>query len=168
MISCGFGGPDKPKNLISKSDMVKILIDAKLIGSATITNKNAMEARGLKIESYVFEKYGIDSLQFAQSNNYYAYHLSEYEEIYTMVTDSLEKLKKDLKALEAKEEKELKKQKEDSINALKENDTLKSDTLKVDKKKELIKIKELKKKKLDENEAVLITPVSDKERQLHK
>ncbi|WP_379925816.1 DUF4296 domain-containing protein [Mariniflexile jejuense] len=154
VTACGFGGPDKPKNLISKKTMVNILIDARLIGSAPFTSKQKMEDKGVNLNTYVFEKYGIDSLQFALSNEYYAYNLKDYEEIYSKVTDSLEKLKKTLKALQTKEEKEKKQMETDSINALKTKDSLKAD--------------EFRKKKLDYDEGVLIKPVSDKTSQSRK
>jgi len=162
VVSCGFGGPRKPKNLISKSTMVNILIDARLIGSATFENRQKMLEHGLKLDSYVFEKYGIDSLQFALSNEYYAYNLKDYDDIYNNVIDSLEKLKKALKELEEKEEKETKKRATDSINALKVKDSLD-----VSRKKDSLKTGHLK-KKLKEDEGVLINPVSDKNHQSRK
>ena len=59
VVSCGFGGPKKPKNLISKKNMVHILIDAKLLSTATFEHRNALETKGLRFNSYIFEKYGI-------------------------------------------------------------------------------------------------------------
>lgn len=164
VASCSFGGPDKPKNLISKKDMVNILIDARLIGSASIANKQKMQSEGIKLDSYVFEKYGIDSLQFALSNAYYAYHLKDYEAIYNKVNDSFESLKKTLKVQKDKEERAIKKREKDSINALKVKDTLKGVI-----KKDSIKVEALKmKKQADDIEGVLIKPVSDKVRQSRK
>lgn len=164
VISCSFGGPDKPKNLISKKDMVNILIDARLIGSASMAHKQKMQSKGIKLDSYVFKKYGIDSLQFALSNAYYAYHLKDYEAIYNKVNDSLESLKKTLKAQNDKEESANKKREKDSLNALKAKDTLK-----VAIKKDSLKVDALKiKKQIDNSEGVLIKPVSDKARQSRK
>lgn len=163
VTACGFGGPDKPKNLISKKNMVNILIDARLIGSAPFNSKQKMEDNGVNLNTYVFEKYGIDSLQFALSNEYYAYHLKDYEDIYTKVTDSLEKLKKTLKAQQTKEEKEAKKKETDSIKVKKSKDSLG-----VNVTKDTLKTDEFRKKKLDYDEGVLIKPVSDKTAQSRK
>ena len=83
VVSCNrLKGPDKPKNLISKKEMVNILIDAKLVNSASSVNKNIMRDSGVVISNYVFKKHNIDSLQFVQSNDYYAFHLKDYEYIY--------------------------------------------------------------------------------------
>jgi meiotically up-regulated gene 157 (Mug157) protein len=169
VIACnGFGGPKKPSNLISKKDMANILMDARLIGSATHINKQKMQKHGIKLDSYVFEKYGIDSLQFALSNAYYAYHIKDYEEIYNIMTDSLEKLKKVLNEQKLKEEKEQERRKKDSINALKVKDsldvTIKKDSLA---KKDSL-TEDLLKKKIKEDAGVLINPVSDKNHQSQK
>ena len=154
VASCGFGGPEKPKNLISKKDMVNILIDARLLSSANGISKSKMEEHGIKLDSYVFEKYGIDSLQFAESNAYYTYYIKEYEEIYNQVTDSLERLKTVLNDQKVKEEKELAKREKDSINALKTKDSLG-----VTVKKDSLTKKTLKKSLIKE-EGVLINPAS--------
>ncbi|WP_308991432.1 DUF4296 domain-containing protein [Mariniflexile litorale] len=163
VVACNnFGGPKKPNNLISKKMMVNILIDARLMGSATHAYKQKMQERGIEFDSYVFEKYGIDSLQFALSNSYYAYHIKDYEEIYNTISDSLEKLKTVLNERKLEEEEKQKKRVEDSINALKVKDSLdisiKKDTLTED----------LLKKKIKEEEGVLINPVSHKNRRSRK
>lgn len=127
---CNSTAPKKPKDLLSKNEMVNILIDAKLLNSANGANKTILRKNGIDADTYVFEKYGIDSLQFAQSNAYYAYHIKDYEAIYNMVTDSLKRLKTALKkeekrikdSIEIAEEKAKQKKKQDSVNNLeKEN-----------------------------------------------
>lgn len=152
VASCGFGGPKKPKNLISKKNMVAILIDAKLLATATSANQSILESHGVQINRYIFEKYDIDSLQFAESNKYYAHKIKDYEEIYTKVTDSLERLKVALKELELKEEKKKKKE-TDSINAVTAKDSLAA---------------VLVKKALKPEEGILISPASDKNSPLYK
>ncbi|UKM65259.1 DUF4296 domain-containing protein [Flavobacteriaceae bacterium GSB9] len=113
--------PEKPENLISKKEMVNILIDAKLITAASSVNKRMMRDSGVVVSSYVFKKYNIDSLQFVESNNYYAFHLKDYEAIYAQVSDSLEKLKEALKEQEAEEWKVQTKREEDSLKAVKKD-----------------------------------------------
>lgn len=141
VLSCGFGGPKKPDNLISKKMMVNILIDARLIGSSTFVNRQKMQEYGIKLDSYIFEKYGIDSLQFALSNAYYAYHIKDYEDIYNTMTDSLERLKTKLNIQKLKEEKEQAKKTKDSIEAVRVKDSLN-----VIKKKDSLALIALKKK----------------------
>lgn len=85
--------PPKPDNLISKKEMVNIILDVSLLRSAEGTNKTKVEKEGYTIENYVYERHNIDSLQFALSNDYYSYDLETYEDIYKQVEDSLTSLK---------------------------------------------------------------------------
>ncbi|NMH87035.1 DUF4296 domain-containing protein [Flavivirga algicola] len=117
--------PKKPDNLISKEKMVDILIDAKIIASASSANRKIMEEHGVKLNSYVYTKHQIDSLQFALSNDYYAFHVKDYEEIYEKVKDSLGKLIVKVKEEEEKERIEKEKRREDSLRVVfKDKDSL--------------------------------------------
>ncbi len=131
-VSCNpFQGPKKPHNLISKEKMVAILIDAKLLSTASSVNKRIMQNKGVDIDNYIYAKHQIDSLQFALSNNYYAFHVKDYDDIYNKVTDSLEALKTKYKNIEAQEWKDKTKREEDSLNTvlLKQKDTLEQETM---------------------------------------
>lgn len=165
MVACG-NGPKKPKNLISKEEMVSILIDAKLISSANSVNRKVMQENGIFPDSYVFNKYDIDSIQFAESNAYYTYRVKDYEEIYEIVKDSLERLKAQYEEQQDKEIKEAEKRRKDSLNAvLKKNDSLKllksKDSLVVEKLNDSLLTDELEDLGIDD-EIELIEPVSDK------
>ena len=104
VLACnGFDGPEKPKDLLSKNQMVNILIDSKLITSANSSNTKTLTENHLDVETYVFKKHNIDSLQFATSNAYYAYHTELYEAIYNKAIDSLERLELKLKEIQAEE-----------------------------------------------------------------
>jgi hypothetical protein len=152
----------KPKNLISKNKMADILIDARFINGATGVNRKTMEDYGADLDSYIYEKYGIDSLQFATSSNYYSENVKDYEEIFGKVIDSLEKLKTALKTLEEKETKEKEKREKDSIASLEIKDTL---NLSSSVKDSLLKARprEKIKKEIKKEEGVLITPISSKD-----
>ena len=126
LFSCNrVKGPAKPEHLISKKKMVSILIDAKFLVSANSANKKTMKDSGVNFNEFVYKKHNIDSLQFALSNDYYAFHLKDYKEIYKMVEDSLEALKVEFKALEAKEWKDKTKKEEEALKKAKQpNETL--------------------------------------------
>lgn len=85
--------PPKPDNLISKKEMVNILLDISLLRSAEGANKIKIQNEGYTVESYVYKRHNIDSAQFALSNNYYSYNLDTYKDIYKQVEDSLTSLK---------------------------------------------------------------------------
>jgi hypothetical protein len=106
--------PEKPDNLLSEKEMVNIIYDMSIISGAKGVNKKLIEREGIKPESYIYELHNIDSLQFLESNNYYAYDLKAYKRIYSAVRKKLEKDKVKYDTLAKKE-----KQKLDSINKLK-------------------------------------------------
>ncbi|WP_100610184.1 DUF4296 domain-containing protein [Confluentibacter lentus] len=139
VVSCyQFKEPEKPKNLISKAEMVNILIDLKLIASVTAGDDiKVLDSNNVQSEKYIYKKYNIDSTQFALSNNYYAYHLEDYEEIYTKVKDSLEALSSFYEALELKELKD--QRTKDSLQSLMDKDSIEAISTKTDIKGKLIK-----------------------------
>ena len=100
--------PEKPKNLISKNDMVNILIDLQLLSSITAASDlKVLDSNHVKAEKYIFNKYHIDSTQFALSNDYYAFYIDDYEDIYDKVKDSLEALNAFYEKLEQEELEEI-------------------------------------------------------------
>lgn len=106
--------PEQPQGLISKGDMVNVLYDMFVINSAKGINRKVLEVNGLFPENYILEKYKIDSLQFAQSNNYYAHDLEVYASIIEDVKAKIEKEKKVFLEIDEKEQEAAKKRR-DSI-----------------------------------------------------
>lgn len=124
----------KPDNLISEKEMVKILKDMFIISSAKGINRTKFEKVGLNPETYILRKHNIDSVQFAESNNYYAHDIEAYKKIIESVKKKISSEKEKYVALEKKEKKEQDRIK-DSINKQRQ-------TLKVNpnfKKEELLK-----------------------------
>lgn len=114
--------PEKPDNLIPKEKMASILYDVFILNAAKGSSKIVLENNGVYPENYVFEKYGIDSLQFAQSNNYYGFFVEEYEAIIADVDQRININRELYKKLVEAEDKRKKREK-DSINKL--NDSMK-------------------------------------------
>lgn len=88
-LNCDSRTTEKPKNLIEKEVMVDILYDLYLI-NALKSNDVKFSARGVTPAKFIYEKYKIDSLQFLQSDIYYASDLEEYEKLYQKVTQKLQ------------------------------------------------------------------------------
>jgi hypothetical protein len=109
--------PKKPKNLIPEKEFTEILFDMFVINSAKGVNKKLMEENGLIPEAYIFEKYQIDSLQFAKSNEYYAFDSKNYTDILNRVKQNVENQKKIFEKQLEEEEAE-NKRRLDSIRAL--------------------------------------------------
>lgn len=135
IASCGGEGKKKvkkPNNLISKEKMVNIIYDMSLISAAKGVNRKLMEQKGVHPEKYVYEKYGIDSTQFAQSNEYYAFDVDAYEEIYKNVKTKLTKDKKvytDLVQVEDNERDSINKERRKLRDSLKQQEDFISEEL---------------------------------------
>ena len=129
-FSCNSGieKPQKPENLIPEDKMVDIMYDMFLLNSAKGVNKTILEVNGVMPEKYLFEKYSIDSTQFAESNNYYVYNTKTYESILNRIKEKIDLKKKEYDALEKIEDAERQK-KADSILA--ERKKLKDSLIKV-------------------------------------
>ena len=88
---------EKPDDLIPKDKMVDLLYDMHLaIGTSNITNKNLEKNRNYL--SVVYEKHGVDSVQFAMSNIYYTSNINDYEDIFKEVHKRLEILHESYKS----------------------------------------------------------------------
>lgn len=84
-ISCGKKLLEKPENLIPKEQMADILCDMALLNSINRSYSQVLVENDLRVMPFLFEKYGVDSLQFAQSDLYYASIPAEYQKIYDQV-----------------------------------------------------------------------------------
>lgn len=114
--------PNRPENLIAKDKMASIMIDFYITNAARSINNKLLKKTGVQLDSLLYAKYSIDSLQFAESNAFYSANLKAYEEIMKKVSDSLTLLKKEKDSVYTI----IKKHKEDSLVTLyKENPKLK-------------------------------------------
>jgi len=111
-FSCGQKVIEQPDNLISKDKMTDILYDLAIINAAKSTSPKILEEHHIVPMEYLYDKHGVDSVQFVKSDIYYASLPTEYEAIYKKVESRLEKEKKDLE--------EATKQKNDSVRKVSE------------------------------------------------
>ena len=109
----------KPDNLIPEDKMVEVLTELSILHGARSYNKSLMEAKGINAYPYLTNKFGIDSVQLVQSNNYYAQNYKEYERIYDRVKERLEILMEQYDSI-----RELEEEKRDSLRRVPENDSI--------------------------------------------
>ena len=91
--------PERPENLIDDQTMVSLLVDAYLGNAARSNNNRVLREEGIQIDSVLYAKYGIDSLQMASRTAYYAAEINSYLLILDQVEDRLSLLKKELDSL---------------------------------------------------------------------
>ena len=110
--------PVIPENLIPKDKMVAVLTDVYLNKAARNTSNRVVRQKGVKLDSFLYAKHQIDSLQFVESHAYYTLDLNGYKELFTQVEARLKLLKKEvdsLQKLKGKSLQEKTKQRADSI-----------------------------------------------------
>lgn len=90
LVSCAEKVITPPENLIPKEKMTNILYDLALLNAAESTNPEALKGNSIEMMPYLFEKYAIDSVQFSESDLYYASVPLEYEDIYKTLQARLE------------------------------------------------------------------------------
>ena len=115
LLSCGEKVIEAPDDLISKEKMVEMLYELSLINAAKGTNPKILEENNIEPTQFLFEKHGVDSLQFVKSDIYYASIPAEYQSIYESVSAKLEKNKDEIE--------EERKRKNDSISELSKQKT---------------------------------------------
>ncbi len=108
VISCQDISPvEKPANLIERAKMEEIIYEIAIVNSARGYDIQKLSQYDVNPETYVFEKFGIDSVQYAKSVSYYSSDIEGYRDMYLSIQkriegefshyDSLAKLEKKVK-----------------------------------------------------------------------
>jgi Domain of unknown function (DUF4296) len=83
----------KPDKLIEKEVMENILYDLALLQAIKNYQPDKLKKHSIDHKTYIYQKYKIDSLQFAQNNKFYAADMDEYRLMFQNVSDKLKKEK---------------------------------------------------------------------------
>lgn len=90
VVSChDIERPKKPDNFIEREKMTDILYDISLLRALKTYSVNDMRALGLEPDTFIYDKYDVDSLQLAQSIDYYSVNFNEYTSIWEEVNARL-------------------------------------------------------------------------------
>jgi len=100
MLLCGCKDTvvQKPEKLLDENQMADALYDVSIIEAMRSRNPGENSYN----RQYIYKKYNIDSVQFAQNNAYYAADISKYKKIYEKVNARIEKEKKAADSIVAK------------------------------------------------------------------
>jgi uncharacterized protein YcfL len=107
----------KPSQLIAKDKMIAIMHDLALLDGIKYQAASITDSLKITPAQYIFKKYKVDSLQFAQSNVYYAADYIEYKNMFDQIIKRLDNRKVVVDSILKIED--AKKAKLDSILALK-------------------------------------------------
>lgn len=91
--------PEQPEDLIALDKMADIMTEVYLGNAAKSVNNKIIRQSGMKLDSFVYKKYDIDSMQFVRSNAYYTSNLDAYNQLFQEVEKKLITLKEKNDAL---------------------------------------------------------------------
>jgi len=120
-VSCKKELVKEPKQLVEKDKMIDIMYDLSLLEAIRYQNPVSMDSIETSPTKFVLQKYKVDSLQFAQSNMYYAADYSNYKEMFDEVGKRLEKNKRATDSLVKIEEKKAAKIKKNAVKQVKKD-----------------------------------------------
>jgi hypothetical protein len=110
LMSCKEIVVEVPEKLIKEEKMIDIFYDLSLLEAMLNYNPSLMSRNNINPHTYVYEKYGIDSLQFVTNNKYYASNIKKYDKMYEKVQLRMEQTKADYDTLMKKQASEPKKE----------------------------------------------------------
>lgn len=87
--------PEMPNDLISQDKMVDILTDVYISNASRNVNHKLIKKRNLQLDSIIYKKHEVDSLQFVVSNAYYSSDLKVYKDLLSKVQGRLQTLQKE-------------------------------------------------------------------------
>lgn len=108
----------KPAKLIEKESMENIYYDLALLQALKTSSPEKLFPNKINPQTYIYQKYKIDSFQFVQNNKYYAKNIDEYKEMFDRVTEKLKLQKAEIDTIINREIRLKSKKISDSIKKL--------------------------------------------------
>lgn len=108
-FSCNREGVKKPSKLIEEDKMIDIIYDISVLDAILSVNQRTLEEHNVNSKTYIYKKYAIDSLQFAENSAYYASDLKKFKKMYEIVENRIIENKKIADSLSKKNQEEVNK-----------------------------------------------------------
>ena len=86
-FSCSNNPVPKPKVLLEYDVMKDIMFDVAILQAAESTVPNGLMESSVKPNTYIYEKYKIDSLTYYQNQKYYAADTKKYKKMHQQVLE---------------------------------------------------------------------------------
>ncbi|WP_320816141.1 DUF4296 domain-containing protein [Flavobacterium sp.] len=96
LFACNDNPVQTPKNLLDEEVMVDILYDIALLQAADGYVPEKLTANNIKINSFIYSKYKIDSVTYYQNHKYYAGNVRKYKKMYKEVISRIDFKTKEL------------------------------------------------------------------------
>jgi len=101
--SCSNKPVSKPDQLLDEEVMENILFDLSILQATQSSMPNKLDEKGINPETFIYEKYKIDSVTYYQNKLYYASNTKKYKKIHKKVIDRVTTLKNELDSVSGKE-----------------------------------------------------------------
>lgn len=85
-----------PENLLDEEVMIDILYDIAVLQAAESYVPDVISSKSIKANSFIYDKYEIDSITYYQNHKYYAADVKKYKKMYTEVIDRIKSKTKEL------------------------------------------------------------------------
>ena len=92
IISCSNNPVPKPDNLLSEDVMKDMLFDVAVLQAAETTVAYKLNQNNIKLTSFIYKKYKIDSLTYYQNQKFYAANPKKYKKMYKEILERLDKI----------------------------------------------------------------------------
>lgn len=101
-FSCDKNPVEKPKELLSEEVMIDILYDTALLQASNgqVNVQQSFTDNNIRVNTFIYNKYKIDSATYYQNHKYYAANLSKYKKMYEKVISRLETAQAKLDSLD--------------------------------------------------------------------
>lgn len=93
IISCSNNPVPKPDNLLDDEVMTDILFDIAILQAADGSMTYRLAENNIKVNTFIYEKYKIDSATYYQNQKYYAADTRKYKKMYQEVLVRLDEIK---------------------------------------------------------------------------
>lgn|SRR5690606_10430813 len=107
-VSCKEKPVEKPEKLIDKETMTNILYDLAIL-QASVNFKSHAVNNSIEVDTYIYEKYEIDSVTLIQNQRFYASDVKAFKEMYKDISERIKAEEVLADSLSKTEKKEIKK-----------------------------------------------------------
>ena len=94
--ACNENPVKTPENLLDEEVMIDILYDIAVLQAAESYVPDVISSKSIKVNSFIYDKYEIDSITYYQNHKYYAADVKKYKKMYTEVIDRIKSKTKEL------------------------------------------------------------------------
>ena len=96
IISCSDNPVPKPKKLLEYEVMKDIMFDLAILQAAENSMPNRLFESNVKPNTYIYEKYKIDSLTYYQNQKYYAADTKKFKKMHQQVLQRFDEIQQKL------------------------------------------------------------------------